>query len=135
MGKPDRRRVVHHLGRHVLVRPADTRPLLAAFEPARAPEVAQLDVEPGVQQQIFWLDVAVQNVLTVQELHRPGGLIQKPNRQVLPQPRVAVDVQKQAPVARLFHHDVAAVAVLEGGHVADDERVGRQRGVDFSLAF
>ena len=72
--------VAHDLGAHVLVGPADGLLPLLLLQPARPPEVAKLDVEVGVENDVLGFDVAVDDVFRVDVLDGLGGLEDEPQR-------------------------------------------------------
>lgn len=125
-------RVVDHFRGHVRVRAADARLPRDRLELAGAAEVAQFDVEAGVEKEVLWLDVPVQDVSAVEVLDCLGGLGEEAEGHVLAESEVTVDVQKQRAVGRLFQDDVEVAVLLKGSDESDDEGVA-EGGVDGDL--
>lgn len=127
-------RVVDHFGGHVLVGAADTRLAGGRVQPTRAAEVAQFDVEAGVKQNVFGLDVPVQDVSAVKVLDGQGGLGQEAQGHVLAEALRAVDVEEETAVRGFLHDDVEVAVRFEGSDEPDDEGVAEGTvNVDFAV--
>lgn len=126
--------VLKHLGRHVLVSPANAGPPGIVREQTGAAEVAELDVKARIKQNVLRLYITMQNVLAVEILDGSNGLVEEPNGQVLAEARRAVDVQEETAVGGLLHQNVEVAFLLKRGHVTNDEGVGEASvDVDFPL--
>ena len=122
------------LWRHVLVGATNAGSHIQLGGLARPSEVAQLDVEPIVQKQVFGFYVSVDDVVLVQELHSQTRLVEKPHCQILRQTFVRVDVEKQTPVRRTLEQNVEVAFGETAANVTNDARVGQRFvEVDFNL--
>mmetsp|Transcript_76597 Transcript_76597/g.212793 ORF Transcript_76597/g.212793 Transcript_76597/m.212793 type:complete len:275 (+) Transcript_76597:309-1133(+) len=113
-----------HLGREVIKRSAECLPLVG-LEEVRPAEVGQLDVVLAIQKNIFWLDVAVDDLLweVVQVVQRLAGLVKESRGELRRELASRIEPVEEASTSRKLHAKIHVLAVFEIEFQPDDPRV------------
>ncbi len=114
------------LGRHVPGRPPDPRDGLAVLGPCQKPEVEQLErgaVRAAVQKEVFRLQVAVNELLRVEqekatrELQREGQDVADGERFAAPPSKLSARAHRVS--IEQLHHEIGEAVVTRDVHVRD----------------
>lgn len=111
---------LQNFGRHVLVGAANLSFESFLLGRGAPPEVAKLDLEVRVQQNVFGFDVSMEVVFLVQILHCEGSLVKEPKRQAFGKAFFGVDVEEETSVAGVLQEKVDHVFLLKGVVEFDD---------------
>lgn len=113
----------HDFGTHVLVGPANRSSNIEFHGPARPAEVAQFDIKVVVQQQVFRLDISVDDVMVMEIFNGLARLVKETHGQRLGQPLGRRNVEEEAPVHGALQQDIKVVFRLQAVDVLDDAGV------------